>query len=91
VIVRIQSEGQYRLDDAGTAEINQLDERLEAALAVDEASFAVALASIESRVRELGKRLDDEELLESDVILPPPDATAAEVREMLADDGLIPG
>ncbi|MCH9815720.1 MAG: hypothetical protein K0U64_04615 [Actinomycetia bacterium] len=91
MIVRIQGEGQYRLDDAGIGELNKLDEQLEAALALDEASFAVALANIEGRVRELGAPLGDEELLESDVILPPSDATASEVREMLSDDGLIPG
>jgi hypothetical protein len=28
---------------------------------------------------------------ESDLILPPPDATIDEVRELLSDDGLIPG
>ena len=91
MIVRIQGEGQYRLDDAGIAEINTLDEELETALAADEASFATALANIEGRVRELGAPLGDEELLESDVILPPSDATAVEVRAMLSDDGLIPG
>ena len=38
-----------------------------------------------------GRRLPDESLADSDLILPPSDATIEEVRELLGDDGLIPG
>ena len=34
---------------------------------------------------------DADSLDDSDLILPPADATLAEVRDMLSDDGLIPG
>lgn len=91
MIVRIQGEGQFRLDDAAITEINQLDSALEDALGQDEASFAVALASLLDRVREVGTEVPAEELVESTVILPSGDATADEVRSMLQDDGLVPG
>ena len=43
-------------------------------------------------VRILGEgQYDLDSLDESDLILPPPDATIDEVRELLGDDGLIPG
>lgn len=90
MIVRISGEGQYRLDDATIDELNELDAAIEAALEDDEA-FAVALAAILDKVRADGEELADEELLESDVILPPADATADDVRAMLKSDGLIPG
>lgn len=91
MIVRIQSEGQYRLDDSGIQAINSLDDALEVSLGQGEAEFQTALAAIEEVVRERGTRLADEELIESDVVLPPSDATADEVRAMLDDEGLIPG
>lgn len=91
MIVRIQGEGQFRLDDSGIQEINRLDDVLESSLGQGEAAFQAALAAIEGVVRERGSRLADDELVESDVILPPSDATAEEVRAMLNDDGLIPG
>ncbi|MFN8125862.1 MAG: hypothetical protein U0R64_05060 [Candidatus Nanopelagicales bacterium] len=90
MIVRISGEGQYRLDDATIDELNELDAAIEAALDDDEA-FTVALAAILDKVRADGEELADEELLESDVILPPSDATADDVRAMLKSDGLIPG
>lgn len=42
-------------------------------------------------VRRLGTPHEVDSLDSSDLILPMEDATLAEVQEMLADDGLIPG
>jgi hypothetical protein len=42
-------------------------------------------------VRSAGTPLADDTLEDSDLILPPADATIDEVRELLSDDGLIPG
>ncbi|MFD6751306.1 PspA-associated protein PspAA, partial [Streptomyces anthocyanicus] len=42
-------------------------------------------------VRRLGTPLPDDALEPSELILPAPDASLDEVREMLSDDGLIPG
>lgn len=91
MIIRIQSEGQYRLDDDALAEINRLDTELGNALELDEPEFHAALSEFEDAVRKLGTRLADDELVASDVILPPSDATVEEVRAMLDDDGLVPG
>jgi hypothetical protein len=41
-------------------------------------------------VRQQGDRVDDDSLEESDLILPPSDATLEEVRALLGDEGLIP-
>ena len=89
MIVRISGEGQYRLRDDAIDRINVLDDALEAAL--DTEDFAAALAALIDEVRAVGEALADEELLASDVVLPPADATAEEVKAMLSDDGLIPG
>ncbi len=89
MIVRIAGEGQYRLSDEAQTRINELDAALEQAL--DSPGFAAALAALIDEVRTIGEVLSDEELLPSDVVLPPADATSDEVRSMLSDDGLIPG
>lgn len=89
MIVRIMGEGQYRVDDVVIERLNELDDALEAALA-DEAAFPAALAALLSAVRMEGEQLADDELVTSDVVLPSGDATVAEVRALLTDEGLIP-
>jgi hypothetical protein len=57
----------------------------------DRETFARSLAELLDAVRSAGVPLADESLEDSDLILPPADATLEEVRELLNDDGLIPG
>ena len=53
--------------------------------------FRTALNGLLAAVRSSGSHHDPSALDESDLILPPPDATIDEVRALLGDDGLIPG
>jgi hypothetical protein len=92
VIVRISGEGQFSIDDAATAELNRLDSELEAAVnRNDEAAFTAALHGLLDQVRAQGSPLPADTLEPSDLILPPEDASMDEVREMLTEEGLIPG
>ncbi len=92
MIVRILGEGQYDVDDSALDSLNVLDSAVESAVeAGDETAFATALDELLAGVRKAATAHDPESLDESDLILPPPDATIDEVRELLADDGLIPG
>jgi hypothetical protein len=92
VIVRISGEGQFSIDDAATAELNRLDSELEAAVnRNDEAAFTTALHGLLDQVRAQGAALPSDTLEPSDLILPPEDASMDEVREMLTEEGLIPG
>ncbi|HEU5418027.1 MAG TPA: hypothetical protein VFV41_10075 [Streptosporangiaceae bacterium] len=92
MIVRILGEGQLVVDDSALSELNELDAKLEAAVERnDEAAFGVALAALLGRVRELGTPADLDVLEPSGLILPQADATMDDVRQLLADDGLIPG
>lgn len=87
-------EGQLRLDDVHIDVLNALDSGLERAVeADDDATFRTALVELVETVRSLGEPLTDDELFESDAILPSADAHVEEVRAMLGatDDGLIPG
>lgn len=92
MIVRILGEGQYDLDDHALDALNGLDTQIEQAIeSGDEAMFRTALQGLLASVRASGTHHDPDSLDESDLILPPPDATIDEVRELLGDDGLIPG
>jgi hypothetical protein len=92
MIVRILGEGQYDVSDAALDRLNALDAAVEAAIDVDdEAAFVTALAALVDGVRSAGVARAAETLDQSDLILPPADATIAEVRDLLGDDGLIPG
>jgi hypothetical protein len=92
MIVRILGEGQYDVSDDALDRLNQLDSAVEAAVeADDEATFTQALHALHEGVRTVGVAHDIDSLDESDLILPPADSTIEDVRELLSDDGLIPG
>jgi hypothetical protein len=92
VIIRILGEGQFDVSDDAVDRLNELDAALEAAIDADDAAaFAPALTALLDGVRTVGVPHEVDDLVESDLILPPSDASMDEVREMLADDGLIPG
>ena len=91
MIVRVSGEGQYRLPDADADRLNELDNRAVAAVEQgDETGFRELWAQMLELVCADGNALDDEELVESDVILPPRDVTFAEAEGEFTGDGLIP-
>lgn len=92
MIVRILTEGQLEVADDRVEELNTLDAAVEQAVeAGDHDAFAQALTRLLAGVRDAGSPLPDDVLHDSDLILPPADATLEEVRDMLGDEGLIPG
>ena len=91
MIVRVMSEGQYRVDDETAATLNDLDGQ--ASLAVesgDEETLKRLLGQMASLVREKGERLDDGDLSASEAIVPPEDLSLEEAKQLFADHGLIP-
>ncbi|MBI4507181.1 MAG: hypothetical protein HY691_16745 [Chloroflexi bacterium] len=92
MIVRIISEGQYRLDSALLDELNAVDAEIVAAVGQeDDARFRDLLARLFALVRERGRPLLPDELAPSDVVLPPPDLSLAEAKTLFVGEGLLPG
>jgi hypothetical protein len=94
MIVRILGEGQWELADDQVDALNSLDAEVESAVEAGEQDrFTAGLAALLDAVRKAGTPLPDESLHDSDLILPPADATIDEVRALLSDtdEGLIPG
>ena len=91
MIVRISGEGQFRLPDSDSERLNELDNRAVAAVEQgDETGFRELWSQMLELVSGDGNTLDDDELVESDVILPPRDITFAEARGEFTGEGLIP-
>ena len=92
MIVRILGEGQFDVPDDAVAGLNDLDATLEASVeSGDVAAFTTALEALLAGVRAGAVPHEEGTLDTSDLILPPADATLEEVRDLLSDDGLIPG
>ena len=91
MIVRISGEGQYRLPDSDAERLNELDNRAVAAVEEgDETGFKELWSQMLELVASDGNGLEDDELLESDVILPPRDISFQEAKGEFSGDGLIP-
>ncbi len=91
MIVRISTESQYRLPEDDAAALNELDNEVVAAVeAGDEDRFHEVFEQMLDLVRRDGSPLGEDEIEESDVILPPPDTSFVEASAEFTGDGLIP-
>jgi hypothetical protein len=91
VIVRISGEGQFRLPDGDADRLNELDDRAVGAVeSGDETGFLELWEQMLELVTSDGRALDDDELVGSDVILPPRDISFAEAQAEFTGEGLIP-
>ena len=91
MIVRISGEGQFRLPDEDAERLNELDNRAVAAAEEgDETGFGELWSQMLELVMSDGNVLDNDELVESDVILPPRDISFEEARGEFTGEGLIP-
>lgn len=89
MIVRISGVGQYELDDDAVRKLDQLDTRLTEALhAGNESDFHAALHETIQFVQS-GKEVPDDQIVPSEVVIPPDDITLAEARDFFTDEGLM--
>ena len=94
MIIRILNEGQWRLNEDAVRGLNSFDDAVEQAVAAgDQDQLTKALHALLDRIRTTGTRVPDEELEDSDLILPATDSTLEEVQQLLSEseEGLIPG
>ena len=91
MIVRIASEGQFKMPEDAVDRLNELDNQAVAAVeAGDEGQFHDLWGKMLELVRSEGQPVDDDELVGSDVILPPADTTFQEAAAEFTGEGLIP-
>ena len=89
MIVRILGEGQYRIPDEVAVQLEELDERLDAAVeANDDTAFKAALGASVELVRADGTPVPADSIETAEIILPSSDADVAEVLQLLAEGKL---
>ena len=91
MIVRLSGEGQYRVADDVVQQLNELDEKAQAAVDADnEPELDRTLDEMWALVRRAGEPLPDEDLSPSDFVIPPSDLTLDETKRLFSHEGLIP-
>jgi len=91
MIVRVMGEGQWRVDDALAARLEELDAETERAVqAGDEQALHAALQALVDAVKSSGEKLDHDHLAASDAVIPPTDLSLDEARDLLDSDESIP-
>jgi bifunctional DNA-binding transcriptional regulator/antitoxin component of YhaV-PrlF toxin-antitoxin module len=91
VIVRISGEGQFTLPDEDAERLNELDNRaVDAVEQGNRDSFRELFEQMLMLVASDGEPVPGDELVQSDVIIPPRDIDFDEALREFSGDGLIP-
>jgi hypothetical protein len=82
-------EGQYRAPEALCDELNQIDIRIVDLVEEGKAEeFRSELARLIFEIKEKGEPIEAEELLESDIIVPPEDLSFEEAKDVFKGSGI---
>ena len=91
MIVRVIGQGQYEIDDTLMERLNGLDrEALGALERNDENALDKCLDAMSVLVREQGRRLPDDQLSASEIMIPPSDLSLEETRKLVSEQGFLP-
>ncbi len=91
MIIRIFSDGQYRVPEAVHAQLHELDTQTVHAIdAGDEEAFTGSYGALIELIHANGERLADDDLTPSDLMLPPADISLEEARSEFTGEGLLP-
>ncbi len=89
MIIRIVSEGQYKVPSSLFDELNVIDNRIvELVSKENEEEYREELSKLIGMIKTNGKQLDDSDIVESDIIVPPSDLTFEEAKEIFTGVGV---
>ncbi len=89
MIIRIMGQGQFDVKSSLFDDLNTIDnEIVEYVQKGNEIEYKKSLAKLIGLILSEGKRLPDEELIESSVIVPPSDMTLEEARQVFRGAGI---
>lgn len=96
MIVRIMGGGQWDVPEQTMRRLNVLDDMVAAAVdSRDNDELTALLTEMAELVRSVGRPVDQDGIVFSDLIVPHPNSTVEEIAEWMqearADDGLFPG
>lgn len=91
MIVRLMGEGQYELDKKQLDEVNEIDNNIVRIVnRGDEKTFKTEFKKLTDLVRKKGKKIPDDIIKPSEVIIPPADLTFEEAKKIFSGEGLVP-
>ena len=92
MIIRIMTEGQFRFPSALVDDLNDIDHAIVDLVADDnEKEFRALFGKMLTIVREKGTPLPVDEIEESAAIIPEPDITLEEAKQLFVGTGVVPG
>lgn len=92
MIVRIMGEGQFRVDGGVADRLNEVDNRLVQIVSNnDQEGFHKTFRELLDSIRQHCTPVPAEEIVESDIVLPPDDTTFEEAKDLFQGEGILPG
>lgn len=89
MIIRIMEDGQYRAPEALCNELNQIDNRIVQLVTEGKADeFRRELIRLISEIKGKGEAVGSEEILKSDIIVPPEDLSLKEAKDIFKGAGI---
>jgi hypothetical protein len=93
-IVRIMGQGQFRINGDTIKRINGIDDAIVQILQneskVDDQEYRAKVAEMVQTIKSEGQKLEDKELIESDIIVPDTDISIDEAKKVFQGEGIIP-
>jgi hypothetical protein len=93
-IVRIMGQGQFRINGDTVKTINEIDDAIVQILQneskADDQEYRAKVAEIVQTIKSKGQKLEDKELVESDIIVPDTDISIDEAKKVFQGEGIIP-
>lgn len=90
MIIKIMGKGQYHVHGALCDQLKEVDNRIVALVEKgNEKEFREELSKLISEIREKGKVVEDEEILVSDIIVPPENMSFKEVKDIFKESELL--
>lgn len=92
-IVRVMGQGQFKVSDETVKSINEVDnaivEILQNENKADDQEFETKISELIKTIVSKGQKLNDRELIESDIIVPDADISLDEARKVFKGEGII--
>jgi hypothetical protein len=93
-IVRIMGQGQFRINEDTVKKINEIDDAIVQILQneskADDQEYRAKVAEMVQTIKSKSQKLEDKELIESDIIVPDTDISIDEAKKVFQGEGIIP-
>ena len=89
MIIRIVGEGQYEVPSSLFDELNVIDNKIVDLVSKDnEGEYRAELSKLIDMIKSNGKQIDDSQIVESDIMVPPGDLTFEEAKDIFTGVGI---